>query len=184
MLEILYNFLFIFLSRIVDVSIGTVRIILVSKGLKIQASILGFFEVLIWIVVVAQVIRYVSSPIYYVAFAAGFACGNFIGMTIENRIALGSVIIRVITRMEAFLLEDALRNKKFAITSIDAEGKEGPVKVIFGIIRRKDAKRFIKIVNKYNPMAFYTVEDVKEVRTYYNDPVLTYKSSFFSLKRK
>lgn len=83
-MEILLNFMFIFLSRIVDVSLGTVRIILVSKGIRIQASILGFFEVLIWIVVVAQVLAYVSSPIYYVAFAAGFASGNYAGMILEK----------------------------------------------------------------------------------------------------
>lgn len=183
-MELLLNFLFIFLSRIVDVSLGTVRIILVSKGMKIQSSVLGFFEVLIWIVVVAQVIKYVSSPIYYVAFAAGFACGNFIGMTIENKIALGSVIVRIITRMEAFLLVDTLRKEKFAVTSIDAKGKDGAVKVIFGIIRRKDLKKFIKIVNHYNPMAFYTIEDVREVRTYYKDPILTHKPFFFNVKRK
>lgn len=183
-MELLFNFLFIFLSRITDVSLGTIRIILVSKGMKLQASILGFFEVLIWIVVVAQVIKYVSSPIYYVAFAAGFACGNFIGMTIESKIALGSVIVRVITRMEASLLVDALRSEKFAITSIDAEGKDGAVKVIFGIIRRKDLKRFINIVNQYNPMAFYTIEDVREVKNYYQDPILGNKKNFFNLKRK
>ncbi|MBZ4643032.1 MAG: hypothetical protein JG767_641 [Deferribacteraceae bacterium] len=183
-MEILLNFLFIFFSRIVDVSLGTIRIILVSKGMRTQASILGFFEVLIWIIVVAQVIKYVSSPIYYVAFAAGFASGNYIGMLLEQKIALGDVLIRVITRVEADKLVEALRKENFIITALDGEGKDGSVKVIFGVIKRKSAKKFIQIVNKYNPNAFYSVENVSEVSKYENDPLLNRKFYFGNFKRK
>ncbi|UOD35572.1 DUF2179 domain-containing protein [Deferribacteraceae bacterium V6Fe1] len=176
-MEILLNFMFIFLSRIVDVSLGTVRIILVSKGMRVQASILGFFEVLIWIVVVARVIMYVSSPIYYVAFAAGFATGNYVGMILEEKLALGNVLIRVVTRFDAERLVEVLRNENFIVTSVDGEGKDGPVKVIFGIMKRKSARKFIQLVNKYNSNAFYTVENVTSVSKFENDPVL--KKRFF-----
>jgi len=176
-MEILLNFIFIFLSRIVDVSLGTVRIILVSKGMRLQASVLGFFEVLIWIIVVARVIMYVSSPIYYVAFAAGFAAGNYVGMILEEKLALGNVLIRIVTRFEADKLVEVLRMENFIITTVDGEGKDGPVKVIFGILKRKNARKFIKLVNKYNPNAFYTVENVTSVSKFENDPIL--KKRFF-----
>jgi uncharacterized protein YebE (UPF0316 family) len=182
---VVLNFTLIFLSRVVDVSLGTVRIMLISKGMRLQASILGFFEVLIWIVVVAQVLTYISSPIYYVAFAGGFASGNYIGMLIEQRLALGNVLVRIITRVEADKLVSKLREENFIITSLDAEGRDGPVKVIFGITKRKNLKQFIKIVNTYNPNAFYTIEDIREIRQYKNDPIFAAKKDFFlTLKRK
>lgn len=183
-MDILINFMFIFFSRIIDVSLGTLRIIMVSKGMRLQASILGFFEVLIWIIVVAQVIRYVSNPIYYLAFAGGFATGNYVGMILEEKIALGNVIIRVVTRFEANKLIEALRKENFIITSVDGEGKEGPVKIIFAIIKRKNTKKFISIVNKYNPNAFYTIENVASVSKFENESLI--KKSFFmkNVKRK
>lgn len=182
---VVVNVILIFLSRIVDVSLGTVRIVLISKGMRLQASILGFFEVLIWIVVVSSVLKYISSPIYYVAFAGGFACGNYVGMLIEQKLALGNVLVRIITRFEADKLVSKLREENFIITSLDAEGRDGPVKVIFGITKRKDVRQFINIVNKYNPNAFYTIEDIREIRQYQNDPIFAEKKGLFqTLKRK
>jgi len=167
---ILLNFIFIFFSRIVDVNLGTVRIILVSKGMGLQASVLCFFEVLIWIIVVARVIMYVSSRIYYVAFAAGFAAGNYVGMILEEKLALGNVHIRVVTRFEADKLVEVLR-VEIITTIVDGEGEDGSVKVIFGILKRKNAKKFIKLVNKYNPNAFYTIENVTSVSKFANDSI-------------
>ncbi|BAT71972.1 conserved hypothetical protein [Thermosulfidibacter takaii ABI70S6] len=163
-MKVLIGCLLIFFARIVDVSLGTIRIMMVSKGKRKEAAFIGFFEVLIWAVVVAHIIQNLSKPIYFVAYAAGFSAGIWTGMKIEEKLAIGNVLVRVITRLKADELEKKLRDNNFIVTSVDAHGKYGPVKVIFGIIDRKEVPRFLAIVRKCNPNAFYTIEEVKEVR--------------------
>jgi len=91
----------VFLARILDVSVGTLRIIFVSKGFKKYAAFLGFFESLIWLIAVSQVMKHMDNWVTYVTFALGFAVGNYVGMLIEERIAIGNQIIRIITRRDA-----------------------------------------------------------------------------------
>ncbi len=81
----------IFLARICDVTIGTLRIIFVSKGNKLIAPVLGFFEVLIWIIAITRIIENLNNPFCYVAYAAGFATGNYIGLRVEEKLAVGIV---------------------------------------------------------------------------------------------
>lgn len=163
-LGVLETAILVFLARILDVSLGTTRIILLSKGNRLEASVIGFFESLVWIVVTAQIIKHLENPIYYVAFAGGFACGNYVGLILENKLALGNVIVRVITRQEPEALIKALREEGFIITTVDAEGRDGPVVIIFAVLERKKIESFLKIVDRFSPQAFYTVEDVREVK--------------------
>ncbi|NVO20436.1 MAG: DUF2179 domain-containing protein [Bacteroidetes bacterium] len=153
--------LLIFFARIMDQSIGTIRLIFISKGLKYVAPFLGFFEVIIWLLAVGQIMQHLGNWISYVAYGAGFAMGNFIGITIEERISLGTVIIRVILSKESPELIDDLKSQNFGLTLVDGEGAKGKVKLIFSIIRRKEIKSFVATVQEYNPNAFYTVEEVK-----------------------
>jgi uncharacterized protein YebE (UPF0316 family) len=155
--------LLIFCARIMDVSIGTVRIIFVSKGYRYAAAFLGFFEVLIWLTATMQIIRNLTNPINYVAYAAGFAMGNFVGIRIESRLAMGTVLIRVITRLEASDLVQHLRERGHTVTSLDAEGNRGLVKVFFTIVKRKEIPAVIDVIKQYNPNAFYTIENVNFV---------------------
>lgn len=154
----------IFLARICDVSIGTLRIILVGRGHKILAPLLGFFEVLVWLIAIQQIMQNLTNIVYYLAYAAGFAAGNFVGMLIEEKIALGILIIRIITNQSAEKLVEQLRDQDYGVTSIDAAGKTGPVNVLYTVIRRSDLKNIINLINNYHPNAFYSVEDVKLVR--------------------
>ena len=153
----------IFLSRIVDVSIGTLRIIFISRGKKVIAPILGFFEVLIWIVVVSKVMQNAVGFPAYVSYAAGFAMGNFIGMYIEEKLAMGIVVVRIITSQAAQNLRKALADNGFGITAIDATGAKGNVDVIFTTVQRQDLPSVVSIIKNIQPDAFYTVEDVKFV---------------------
>lgn len=156
--------LLVFLARIIDVSIGTLRIIFVSKGFKGLAALLGFFESLIWVLAISQVFQNLSNWVTYVAFAAGFSAGNYVGILIEERLAMGNQIIRVITRRDAEALDGYLREAGYAVTSIDAEGIEGQVKILFMVCKRRDLSRVLGIITCYNPNAFYTIEDVRFVR--------------------
>lgn len=153
----------IFLSRIADQSIGTMRLIFLSKGYRYIAPLLGFFEVIIWLVAVSQIMKHLDNVICYIAYGAGFAMGNFIGMTLEERISIGSVLVRIIPTVNSDLLIDRLRNKNFGLTTIDAEGSHGSVRVFISIINRKDLKEYISIINEINPKAFYTIEDVRTI---------------------
>ncbi len=153
----------IFLSRIADVSIGTVRVILVSRRLKYLAPLAGFFEVLIWILVIGQIMKNLSSPICYVAYAGGFAAGNFIGILIAEKLSLGMVLVRVIFPKQANGLIDRLRERCYGVTSIDGQGANGPVQILFTIVPRREVYAVVELVKEANPEAFYSIEDVDHV---------------------
>lgn len=155
--------LLIFLSRIADQSIGTLRLIFLSKGYKYIAPMLGFFEVIIWLIAVSQIMKHLDNVFCYLAYGSGFAMGNFIGITLEERISIGNVLVRIIPNADTTLLIDKLREQNFGITTIDAEGSKGNVKVIISIIKRKDLNHFVSVINDCSPNAFYTVEEVKSI---------------------
>ena len=160
----------IFAARVLDVSIGTLRIIFVSKGLKYLAALLGFLESFIWILAISQVMQNLGSWYTYIAFAAGFAAGNYVGIAIEERIAMGNLIIRVITRHDASKLVRHLRNTGYGVTSVDAQGESGQVKVIFTLIKRRQLEAVTKSITKYSPNAFYSIEDVRFAKETYYPP--------------
>ncbi len=155
--------LLIVFTRIIDVSLGTLRIIFINRNLRYYATLSGFFEVLIWLLVIRQVFQKLDSPLYLVAYAAGFAAGNYAGVVIENRISIGRVVIRIITRQEADTLVSFLRSTGYGLTVVDGEGATGPVKIIFIIIERKAIESVVEMIKKYNPNAFYSIEDVRFV---------------------
>ncbi len=154
----------IFFARILDQSIGTMRLIFLSKGMKYIAPFLGFFEVIIWLLAVGQIMQHLDNWVCYVAYGAGFAMGNFIGITLEERLSIGTSIIRVILTSESPELISALKSHNFGLTILDAEGAKGKVKILFSIIRRKEIMLFLKTLHVYHPTAFYTIEDVKAAK--------------------
>src|SRR5437868_6483851 len=118
--------LLIFFARMCDVTLATLRSVFIGKGLRKVVPILGFFEVLIWLISVRQVMRHLDNPVCYFAFAGGFAMGTYTGLLLERRIALGIQVMRIITNQESAGLINALRDAKFGVTMIDAHGARGP----------------------------------------------------------
>lgn len=153
----------IFFLRIIDVSLGTLRIIFVSKGYKHIAPFIGFFEILIWIFVVSRVMDNLNSWVSFVAYAGGFAIGNLVGMKLEERLAIGHELVRVITKKEAHELIGALKDKGFGVTTLKAIGTDGEVAVLYVIINRKRINQVIELIRHFNPNALYTVEDIRKV---------------------
>jgi uncharacterized protein YebE (UPF0316 family) len=154
----------IFLARILDQTIGTMRLIFLAKGMKHIAPVLGFFEVIIWLLAIGQIMQHLDNWLCYVAYGAGFAMGNFIGITLEEKLSIGTSIIRVILSSESPELISELKSHNFGLTILNAEGAKGKVKIIFSIIRRKEIAVFINTLHQFHPNAFYTIEDVKEAK--------------------
>jgi len=155
--------LIIFFSRIIDVTLGTLRIIFVNRGMRYLAPVIGFFEVLIWLVVISQIMQRLSSPINYIAYAAGFASGNFVGIWLEGKLAVGLTMVRIITRTKAKELIKFLRDSDYRVTHVPAEANSGKVEMLFLPARRKEVPALIDIVKEYNPNALYTIEDMRMV---------------------
>lgn len=175
----------IFLARISDQSIGTVRLIFLSKGYKHLAPFLGFFEVIIWLVTVGQIMQHLDNVLCYIAYGAGFATGNYIGMVIEEKLSIGNVLIRIIPRKDSLDLIKFLRENNYGVTSVEADGAKGRVDIVFTIIKRKDIDHVVSIINEFNPAAFYTIEDIKAIKEgifRQSNRSSIFKSMFFRVK--
>jgi uncharacterized protein YebE (UPF0316 family) len=153
----------IFVARIADVSMGTIRLIFISRGLKYLAPVVGFFEVLIWLLAIGQIMKNLSNPACYIAYAGGFAMGNFVGMWIAEKLSLGVVLIRVVTNKDAAELVKYLKSADYGVTSVDGHGTSGQVKVVFTIVPRREVGGVHDLIRKFNPNAFYSVEEVSFV---------------------
>jgi len=153
----------IFFTRVVDVSLDTLRIIFISRGNKLVAPLLGFFAVLVWLMAITQIMQHLDNWVCYIAYAGGFATGNYIGLIIEEKLAIGFQVIRVITGRDSTPLIENLRNKGYGTTSIWAEGKEGKVHIIFSIVKRSDVQEVVALINIFNPKAFYSIEDIRSL---------------------
>ncbi|MBN2103999.1 DUF2179 domain-containing protein [bacterium] len=154
----------IFLARVIDVTLGTIRIVFISRGSRYLAPVLGFFEVFIWLLAIRQVLANLSNIFCYIGYAAGFAMGNYIGIILDEKLAVGRLVLRIITQKDADQLLDSLRRKGFGVTQVPAEGSRGKVILVYTVINRRDLERAIRSIDKYNPNAFYTIENVRMVR--------------------
>ena len=166
----------IFFARICDVSLGTMRIVFVSKGKKHLAPILGFFELFIWIVVISEVFKNADNIVCYLAYAGGYAAGNYIGMNIEERLAIGSQLIKVFSAKDITPLQKCLNEAGFGVTVVEGDGSTGKVKILYTVINRKTFNQVEKILKEFDSLIFYVIEDVRMVNsgifpaTKYNKP--------------
>ena len=163
--------LIIFFARICDVTLGTIRIISVSRGLRKLAPILGFFEVLIWIVVIGQLVQNLKSPTAYFGYAAGFACGNYIGMIIEQKLAIGIYMVRIFLLETKTDLACSLREKGYGVTIFRGEGKTGPVQMLYITVQRKQMEDLMRVVHTEAPDVFITVEEARTAEKGFFTPV-------------
>lgn len=153
--------LLIFLARICDVSISTIRIIYMLGGRRYASTILGFFEAFIWLMAIRQIFQHLDNWVCYVAYPAGFASGIFVGLLIEERIAYGKVIVRIITRKDVTELLSFLNANKFRFTRVNAEGPDGNENLVFTVLERERLEDLLSKLKEILPTAFYTIEKVK-----------------------
>ena len=154
----------IFVLRVGDMSLDTLRMLMVMRGRKAYAWILGFFQAIIFVVAISSVLKNLNNPLNMIGYAAGFASGNVIGMLIEERLAIGHSHLRVISSRRGSAVADRLRAEGFAITEIPARGKDGMVTVLNISVLRKYTDRVHDLINQVDPEAFITAEDVRPIR--------------------
>jgi len=151
----------IFLARVIDVTLGTLRIIFTARGKRRLAPLLGFIEVFIWVAVISQMVRGVNHVVGYLGYAAGFAAGNFVGMWIEDRLALGTVVLRIILAQNGATLAQNLHDAGYGVTQVEGQGANGPVKLVYTIVRRKDLPVVLAIIHQVAPKVFISIEEVR-----------------------
>ena len=147
--------------RIIDVSMGTVRLIMVFRGRRITAAVLGFFEVIIWLTAITAIISHITDWVNVIFYGLGFALGNVVGMMIENIMAVGQQVVRFISTEESDKITRILRAKGYGVTEVVASGREGPVGLGFLIAARKKIPSLIGLISGMDPKAVVTIEDVR-----------------------
>jgi uncharacterized protein YebE (UPF0316 family) len=155
--------LLIFAARVVDVSFGTLRIVFIARDLAIPAALVGFCESLIWLIAVTQIIQHLSSPFYFVAYALGFAAGNYVGILIERRLALGTAVVQLTTRRPSEELLRRFRAEGMGATVARGEGKAGPVDIIQAVVPRRRLRFVLDSISESHEGDFFTVVPVARV---------------------
>jgi uncharacterized protein YebE (UPF0316 family) len=152
----------VFFAELCVVTLSTLRIIFIARGKKFLAPVVGFFEVTIWLFAIGQVMRNLNDAACFLGFAAGFTLGNYLGMLVEKWLALGTVVVRTITNKDATELIHNLQTARFGVTSLDAEGARGPVKLVLSVVPRKELEDVLGIVRRFDPTAFYSVDEIQD----------------------
>ncbi|MHB9144062.1 MAG: DUF2179 domain-containing protein [Symbiobacteriia bacterium] len=157
----LWGYLFIFAARIIDVSLSTVRMLLLVRGKRVPAAILGFFEVSVYIIALGRVMASLSNPWNLLAYALGYATGNFVGSAIEEHMALGYLTVQVMTQDLGADLSDLLRARGFGVTAVYGEGRDGPRQILYISLKRKLLPQLMETLEVQEPNAFTTVMDTR-----------------------
>jgi uncharacterized protein YebE (UPF0316 family) len=153
--------LLIFVSEVCVVTLGTLRIIFIARGHKYIAPALGFFEVLIWLFAMKNIMENLGVWMCFIAFALGFTLGNWLGILIEKALALGTVIVRIITHRDPAILIERLRAADFGVTCVEASGATGKVQIVMTVVKRKRLPEITAMIEEYHPGAFYAVDDLQ-----------------------
>jgi len=162
--------LLIFLARVIDVTMGTLRIIFVSKGMKYIAPVIGFFEILVWLMAISQIMYNLTNFFNYFAYAAGFALGTFFGIYLEDRLAMGYTGVILMTNKKPEEIIGKLELSGHDVTVVDMKGGTASKTMIFLIAPRKNIRGMMKIVKEIDPDVFYAIEDVKYMREIHHLP--------------
>lgn len=154
----------IFFLRVCDMSLDTLRVLFVMRGKKRISWVLGFFQSAIFVLAIGKVLTQITNPLNIIGYAAGFASGNVLGMVIEERIAIGHIMINIISPKRGTAIVNHLRQNGFAVTELSARGKDGMVSMINCSVLRKKVGSIHSLVNEIDPEAFITAEDVRPIR--------------------
>ena len=168
----------IFFARLLDMTLDTVRVIYVTRGEKYTAAILGFFQTLIWVFAISQVIANLGGLLNAFAYAAGFSAGTFVGIYVEGKLALGKVMLRLVTRKNSDELVSILEQEGYGYTVSKGNGHHGEVSIIYIVVVKKLLRECMDLIRQYHPRAFISVSDVKEAQEDIMPPYKRYSTGF------
>lgn len=176
--------LFIYVARVVDVSMGTLRTVCVVRGFRFTAAVLGFCEITIWVTAISGVLTHLGQWYNVVAYAGGFATGNFIGILIEQKLAMGMQMIRLISRSQSAAIAAGLRLAGYAVTEVKGEGLRGQVSISFVVAARKEVPTVMRIAHQIDPEVVSTVEDIRSAHLHPHSTVVRPNDWRSALKKK
>ncbi len=163
-MSFIWGYLFIFCARCTDVSMATIRTIMVVRGRKLVAACIGFVEIIVYIFAINKVLSGMDNIGNVLAYALGFATGNFVGITIEEKMAMGTLIAQIITKRDIEGFSNYLREKNFGVTVTEGKGKEGTIHILNVVLNRKDLPNFETAIDKYDKEAFITISDARNIK--------------------
>lgn len=162
---VIFSYLFIFLARVVDMSLDVLRILMLMRDRRLVAACIGFVEVSVFVLALNEVLKNgLNDPGKVIAYAGGFATGNFIGSLIEERLAMGYLSIQIFPpheKLDQFI--NKMRSEGFGVTSVQGCGRDGERTILFVLIKRKDLNKAINIINKICPDTFFNIADAKRI---------------------
>lgn len=156
--------LIIFVMRVGDVSLGTLRVRLITRGSRVLAPLISFVEILIWLLAAGAALQNLTSPLHMVAYAGGFAGGTAIGVWLEEKLALGLSTVQAICRADGGEVAGGLREMGLGVTEVRGEGREGSVDIVSTVVRRKKIPEVIDAIERIDPDSFITVYDDTQIR--------------------
>jgi uncharacterized protein YebE (UPF0316 family) len=166
MFEIIYSAGLIILLRICDVSLGTIRTILIIQSKKYFAGAIGFIEILIWIFAMRYIVQHIDNTLNLISYATGFGLGTMIGVSIEQALGLWYVQVNMISKEKTDLITEILRENNHGVTILPAEGKQGEVSMVFTVINKKRFKKLKELINKIDPEVFINVQPAEPLGGY------------------
>ncbi len=153
---------FIFCSRVLDVSMATMRMLLIVKGRRLQAALIGFFEVSVYIVALNRVVNSLDNPLNLLIYALGFAAGNYMGIFLEEKLALGYIAVQVIPSENQEDIIETLRDNGYGVTVVEGMGRNGVKLILTVYAARKELTKILNIVGELDPKAFTAIMDAKK----------------------
>ena len=156
--------LVVFSLRVTDVSMATIRMLLIMRNRRFLAPLIGFVEILIWVTAIGIVVQHLQSPLHVIGYAAGFATGNFLGLLLEERLALGLATVRTVVRSGGVELASDLRDAGFGVTEMLGRGREGTVDVLYSVLPRRQVARCLTLIDRGAPDSFVVVDEPRRVR--------------------
>jgi len=160
--NLLIAFIVIFILRVADVSLGTLRMIYTVHGRKLLATGIGFVEVTIFIYAISQVVASLKDPVLMLAYSGGFATGTFIGLSLEERFAMGYVQLRIISRERGEEIAKNLWENDLGATVVPGHGRDGLINLVFSVVRRRFIPLCLSIASRTDPASFVSVSDSRQ----------------------
>lgn len=163
-MDAILGYLFIYFAKVSDVTLATIRMIMVVKGRRVQAALIGFFEIIIYILAIGKVLTELDNPINVIAYALGFASGNYMGIFVEEKMALGSIIVQVISQGNSMKLVEKFREEGFGVTVVEGYGREGMQHLLNIMMQRKNLSKLYQILDDHDKKAFVTITDARAIK--------------------